>query len=506
MNEKETGNERIGEEEGGEEEEGEREKEKEEERLAVVEDGETEDEGEEEEDEEEEDEEEEDEEEEEQLQLQQKDNADDGEREKDSDRDTSVSLTADELASMKAQLEDLKNSLDDRDKRIKVLEHTILLNRAQLKKAGVSETALISADPDDLTDTLTQLEDSEQQLKEIYAELLDKPLYLAEENQRLEEELHQAKEVEEELSDRVEELDSELAAAQEKRDELNRELSEVHEWVDENQAAAFERNNLREELVNAKNRIQDLEEMQEELLKQTEGESLSPTSAASKPPSFPRRSESTIKRKTGAKAIERSIDVVETVQGTVLKLREKLLSMNQGKEDVDFEPQTMERKDQGTGPEEVVEEVVEMTLGTDVEAEIDVLTTLLQDGLGSLNELKKEVEENERNQIVSEDPIEEQLRKVEEEKNALLAELNAMQGIEEADGLTSSTSGLPSEYENPSALRSRKLPHAAGDEEDYDHEYSELELRRRESGVYEPVGYSGRKRAKPSSSKTPGEY
>ena len=389
-----------------------------------------------------------------------------------------------EVEVLKSENEQLRAHLDERDKKVKLLEHAVLLNRAQLRKVGAPVNP---PDPNDLTETIEQLEDSEQQLKEIYAELLDKPLYLAEENQRLEGELHHAKELQDELSTKVEELNAKVLDAEREKDAADLELNQLQEWLDENQRAIFEQNNLKNELENAKNRIRDLEDMQEELLKQGEIESPLPPSADSKRHALLQRSESVMKRKTGAKAIERSINVVETVQDTVLKLKEKMLSFSRDKEDEGTDPETGGKRDQGTGPEEVVE-VAQMSVETEVEAEIDVLTDLLQSELGNLNDLKEKVEQEEP---VVKDPIEEQLRKVEEEKAALLAELSRMKGSEDVDDPSSSLSALPSEYETPSSLHHRKLPEA-GDEE-YHHDYSEVEMRRRESGVYEPVDFRGRK-------------
>ena len=372
----------------------------------------------------------------------------------------------------------------DRERRIKNLEQAILYLRSELQKTQAGQTSSISV-TDGLDSYVSDLEASESQLRGIYQELMSKPLFLVQENQRLENELNQAREIEEELEDRLNELTSEFQDKEAQSQEVAKELQVAQEWLDEYQPAIHEIEKLREALATANERITKLEDMQGELLKQAEAAPVPAPAIPSKSSRRTSRRESEVMRQIGAKAIHRSIEVVEHVQNTVLELRERLLTSGSAKEEklTQMEEEAFISEDDKRfadsipvkRQEPVTEDVVVAEIKEDEMMPIlDNANFLLQEELEKLKNtlLQEEIEKQN---------IEADLKRMVEEIK--IDPLRVIPVAEEPEGEAL-------DYETPK--RGLPLPHE-GAEGPYNHDYSEVDYPagRKGSGLYEPVDFQG---------------
>ena len=429
-----------------------------------------------------------------------------------------------EVEELKAQLSALRDTLAEQEEKLEKFQKLIVALKAKLQNASGGPFPLsFFSEPQQLESYISDLEDSETKLREIYDELLNKPLFLAKENKRLEESLQEARETEEELNEEIDQMKEKLSTVEADKEEIEEELSKLQGWLDDNQPALAELDRLKEDLDVACRRIEDLEQMQEELLDKAEeaASSYVPPAPSSKPQSRrPSRRDSEFMRQSGTKAIERSITVVGHVQATVLELREKMLLSGVLKEDgtpTTEEEVPRDSREQGTGTDETgvsgsetkveVQETAQINIGT----EMNNLTEQLAQELQNLMQMKDNVTDK------SAPP---------QEGNTSLSEI--IEGsVTVTTGVGILTSGLspdevgdtnndadcknmasdlecPSEYETPSTTARRQRGTSVPTGDNLEHDYAEIADRQhRMSGVYEPVDI--RRQARKDSNATAGE-
>lgn len=429
-----------------------------------------------------------------------------------------------EVEELKAQLSALRDTLAEQEEKVEKFQKLIVALKAKLQKASGGPFPLsFFSEPQQLESYISDLEDSETKLREIYDELLNKPLFLAKENKRLEESLQEARETEEELNEEIDQMKEKLSTVEADKEEIEEELSKLQGWLDDNQPALAELDRLKEDLDVACRRIEDLEQMQEELLDKAEeaASSYVPPAPSSKPQSRrPSRRDSEFMRQSGTKAIERSITVVGHVQATVLELREKMLLSGVLKEDgtpTIEEEVPRDSREQGTGTGETgvsgseTKVEVQETAKIDIGTEMKNLTEQLAQELQNLMQMKDDVTDK------SAPP---------QEGNTSLSEI--IEGSVTVTGVGLLTSGLspdkvgdmnndadcknmasdlecPSEYETPSTTARRQRGTSVPTGDNLEHDYAEIADRQhRMSGVYEPVEI--RRQARKDSNAAAGEH
>ena len=416
---------------------------------------------------------------------------------------------SEEVEELKAQLLALQDTVAKREETVEKYQQLIVALKAKLQEAsGGSSASLHFPEPQQLESYISDLEDSETKLREIYEELLDKPLFLVKKNQDLEEALQEARKTEEGLNEQINQVKETLNALEAEKEEKEEELNKLQMWLDEKQPALAELEDLQEKLDIAHRRIEDLEQMQEELLDKAEEAASSdvPPAPSSKPQRTLIRHESEVMRQSGTKAIERSITVVEHVQATVLDLRKKMLLSGVLKGDRALPPEEevpQEGREQGTATGETSEggaetkKEVQETARIDIGTEMNNLTEQLAEELQNLMQIKDDV--TDRNSPPQEGSP--HLSEIVEESVAITADVSMLAsgllpgGTEKTNEDTEGKSPYmasdlecPSEYETPhtTARRERGIPLPADD--NFDHDYAEIaDRQRRASGVYEPV-------------------
>ena len=420
---------------------------------------------------------------------------------------------ADEL---KAQLSALQDTVAEREATLERFQKLIVVLKAKLHEAsGGSSPSSYFPEPHQLESYISDLEDSETKLREIYEELLHKPLFLAKENQRLEEELQEARETEEELTEEINQVEEKLNTVEAEKEEREEELRKLQKWLDDNQPALVELEHLKDDLDTARSRIADLEQMQEELLNKAEEAASSevPPALSSKPQSRRAgRRESEVMRQSGTKVIERSITVVEHVQATVLELREKMLLSGVLKdngahtpEEVPARVQKQEMGADGTGEsgDETKVEVQE-TAQIDIGTEMSNLTEQLAQELQNLKQIKDDVTDGNSPQAEGNPPLHEII----EVSVTTTADFGILGSGLPSDGISdtnenveakspemASASECPSEYETPQATAKRQRGTSIPSGADLEHDYAEIaDKQHRVSGVYEPVEIRDRAR------------
>ena len=409
-----------------------------------------------------------------------------------------------EAEELKTQLSALQGIVAEREETLEKYQKLIVILKARLQEAsGSSSTSSSFPEPDQLDSYISDLEESETKLREIYEELLNKPLFLAKENQRLVEELQEAREAEEELNEDCNQMEEKLNTVEAEKEEKIEELNELHKWLEDNQPALLELENVKEDLGTARKRVEDLEGMQEDLLNKLEEQA-----ALDVPPAIPpkprsrrtSRRESELMRQSGTKAIERSITVVEHVQATILELREKMLLTGVMTEDGTITPEVgepMSVQDQGTategagesGDEAKVE--VKETAQIDIGAEMTNITEQLAQELQSLMQIKEDVAEGKPPPPI----VEEMMTTTTDvlvESGLPPSETDEAQEDVDADTskLGSDLEAHPSEYEMPCETAPKQKPSSAPTGDGLDHDYAEVAERQPNvSGDYEAVEF-----------------
>lgn len=414
-----------------------------------------------------------------------------------------------EVEELKAHLLALQDTVAKREETVENYQKLIVVLKAKLQEASSGSSASLHfPEPQQLESYISDLGDSGTELREIYEELLDKPLFLVKKNQDLEEALQEARKAEEELNEQINQVKEKLNALEAEKAEKEEELSKLQMWLDEKQPALAEREDLTDKLDIAHRRIEDLEQMQEELLNKAEEPASSdvPPASLSKPQRPLIRRESEVMRQSGTKALERSITVVEHVQATILDLREKMLlsGVLKGDRALPLEEEApQECREQGTATGEAGEGgaetkmEVQETVSVDIGAEMKNLTEQLAGELQTLMQIKDGV--TDRNSPLQEGSP--HLSDIVEESVAVTADIGVFasglspggtedtnEDMEGKSPYMASDLECPSEYETPhtTARRERGIPLPTGD--NFDHDYAEIaDRQRRASGVYEPV-------------------